>query len=411
MRRALAGLSLLLLPSAAAALAFEAVDAIPYPSLGEFPAYPAEPRGPGRLFAQIGVERDDNVLREAVGADPETITRLGLGASYEARVVGRQRVLLEARGDLFSYHRFSELDHFAYGVLGEWRWELGNQLSGTLGYGRRRYQTDLAELRAPVDDEITENRVYGTAGYRFMPDWRVRAGFDVIDGERPAARDTEINSQSVAAGLDYVTPLGNALGVEVRSTEGDASVPELLDPAGVFANNDYEETEVALVATYNPGPQLRLGARLGRTERTYSEIPGRNFEGTTGRFDVAWRPGNKTILAFEAYRVPRSIIDVGASHVLVEGVAFGPSWAPTAKLVFTARLVNEAREYSGDPAAALDIAPLRDETVRALRLGAGWEATRRHHLGLAWEHGERSSNVLGRDFDYNTFMANLRYVF
>ena len=410
MRRTLAGLSLALLPCTAAA-SYEAVDALPYPSLGEFPAYPAEARGPGRLFAQIGVQRDDNVLREASGEEPETIWRAGLGASYEARVVGRQRVLLEARGDGYVYNRFSELDNFAYGVLGEWRWELGNQLSGTLGYGRRQYQTDLSELRAPVEDKVTENRVYGTGGYRFMPDWRVRAGFDVVDGERPAARDAEIRSNAVAAGLDYVTPLGNALGVEVRKTEGDAAVPELLDPAGIFVNNDYEETEVALVATYNPGPALRLSGRLGRTERTYSEIAGRDFEGTTGRLDVAWRPGNKTILGFEVYRVPRSIIDVGASHVLVEGVSFGPSWAPTAKLVFTARVVNEVREYTGDPAAALDIVPLRDETVRAYRLGAGWEATRRHHVGIALERGERSSNVLGRDHDYNTATINLRYVF
>ncbi|MNC87751.1 hypothetical protein D3C83_35030 [compost metagenome] len=111
------------------------------------------------------------------------------------------------------------------------------------------------------------------------------------------------------------------------------------------------------------------------------------------------------------YREPRSIIDVAASHVLVEGVSFGPSWAPTAKLVFSARLINEHREYSGDPAAALGAEPLQDETVRGYVIGAGWEITRRHHLGLAWEHGERSSNVLGRDYDYNTLMANLRYVF
>ena len=130
-----------------------------------------------------------------------------------------------------------------------------------------------------------------------------------------------------------------------------------------------------------------------------------------GRATVAWRPGNKTLLVLRVYREPRSIIDVAASHVLVEGVSFGPSWAPTAKLVFSASFINEQREYSGDPAAALELEPLRDETVRGVVLGAGWEVTRRHHVGLAWERGERTSNVLGRDYDYNTLMLNLRYVF
>lgn len=111
------------------------------------------------------------------------------------------------------------------------------------------------------------------------------------------------------------------------------------------------------------------------------------------------------------YREPRSIIDVGASHVLVEGVSFGPTWAPTAKLVFGVFLINEERLYSGDPGAALGIEPLRDETVRGYALTAGWELTRRHHLGFAFEHGERTSNDLERDYDYNALTLNFRYVF
>ena len=409
MRRMLAGLSLLVFSHAVPA--FEAVDAIPYPSLGDFPAYPPPERGPGTLYGQFGVERDDNVLRETTGEDSETIWRVGVGASYEARVYGRQRVLLEARGDGYKYNEFSDLDNFAYGVLGEWRWELGNRLSGTLGYGRRQYQADISELQAAIKDEITENHVYGTAALLFASRFRPRAGFDVVDGDRPSARDAEVKTNALTAGLDYVSPLRNSLGVDVRRSDGDAAVPEELDPLGILVDNDYEETEVALVASYNPGPSLRLGARLGYTERTYTEISDRDFADNTGRVDIAWRPGNKTLLVLRVYREPRSIIDVAASHVLVEGVSFGPSWAPTAKLVFSARLINEHREYSGDPAAALGAEPLQDETVRGYVLAAGWEVTRRHHVGLAWEHGERSSNILGRDYDYNTLMLNLRYVF
>jgi hypothetical protein len=409
MRRTLAGLSLLVFSSSA--LAFDAVDRIPYPSLGDFPAYPPAERGPGTLYGQFGVEHDDNVLRETTGEDSETIWRVGVGASYEARVYGRQRVLLEARGDGYKYHEFGELDNFAYGVLAEWRWELGNRLSGTLGFGRRQYQADISELQAAIKDEITENHVYGTAALPFASRFRARAGFDVVDGDRPSARDAEIKTNALTAGLDYVSPLGNTLGIEVRRSDGDAGVPEELDPLGILVDNDFEESEVALVASYNPGPSLRVSARLGYTERTYSEISDRDFADNTGRATVAWRPGNKTLLVLRIYREPRSIIDVAASHVLVEGVSFGPSWAPTAKLVFSASFINEQREYSGDPAAALELEPLRDETVRGVVLGAGWEVTRRHHVGLAWERGERTSNVLGRDYDYNTLMLNLRYVF
>ena len=410
MRRSLhAGLLLLLAP--AVALAFDAVDTLPYPSSGVFPAYPAEDAYPRGLWAEAGVMRDDNVLRRPANGPGETIWRVGAGARAEQRVFGRQLLRLEARGEGYLFNRFSELDHLAYGLGAEWLWELGNPLSGTLGYTRRRFMVDLGERQTAVRDLVTQNRFYGTAAYRISPDWRVRGALEHTASDRPEVVAAETAATSVAGGVDYVTPLGNAVGIEVRAAHGDARVPEAIDPLGVFVDNDFSEREIAAVLGYTVGPQLRLAARLGRTERTYSQIPGRDFKGTTGRLEVAWRPGNKTTLEFEAYRVPRSIIDIAASHVLVEGVAFGPSWAPTAKLVFSARLVNEHREYSGDPAAALGVATLRDETVRTWRFGAGWEATRRHRLGVALETGKRGSNLLGRDYDYTALMANLRYSF
>ena len=61
-------------------------------------------------------------------------------------------------------------------------------------------------------------------------------------------------------------------------------------------------------------------------------------------------------------------------------------------------------EYQGDPA-------LREETVRALRLAAGWEITRRVRLAAGLDRGERSSTFLDRDYKFTAFMANLRYQF
>ena len=408
MRRILAAF-LTLAPAAAAA--FETVDRLPYPSLGSFPAYTEEVPGPGRFWAQAGVQRDNNILRVPDGERSETISRLGVGTRYDARIYGRQMLRLEARADAFFFNRFTELDHVGYGLLAEWGWELGNSLSGTLGYTRARFQTDLSEIQAAVQDLVTENRVYGTAALRIANDWRLRGGVDAVDYDRPERRTAESTDTAAHVGVDYVTPIGNAVGVEVRKARGDAPVSEEVDPAGLFVNNDYDEEEIAGVVSYAAGPRLRLTARYGHTKRTYSDIPGRDFDDNTGRFDVGWRPGNKLLFTFEAYKVPRSIITVGASHVLVEGTAFGVGWAPRAKLVLTARLVNEDRTYSGDPAAALGVALLRDEMVRFWSFGFGWEATRRHLVGVALDTGDRSSNVLGRDYDFVTLTANLRYQF
>jgi hypothetical protein len=403
---------LVILAAPATALAFDAIDSLRFPSSGVFPAYPPDPVSPRNFWVQAGILRDNNVVRRDEGLrESETIARLGAGVSADQRVWGRQSVHLEARADAYKFNNLSELDHVAYGALGELRWELGNQLAGTAGYGRRHYLVDLGERLTVARDTVTENHFFGSAAYALTPRWRLRGTLDHLDTDRPELASSGTKVTSAAGGLEYATPLGNAIGAEVRASTGDAPVDETIDPSGLAINNDYDEREIAAILTYRPSPMLRVAARLGQTERSYTVLPNRDFEGTTGRLDTEWRPGNKTMLGFSAYRVPRSIIAIGASHVIVEGVSFGPSWAPTQKLVFGVRLVSEDREYEGDPAAALGLVPVRQETVRAWRFSAGWEVTRHHQIVAAFETGERRSNRLGFDYDYDTVMANLRYIF
>lgn len=404
------GLTLVLAP--AAALAFETVDTLPYPSRGPFPAYTRDALRLPTIWVQGGVMRDNNVLRLQSGGQSDTVTRLGAGIRHEFRPVGRQTLRLEARADNYNYDRFSNLSHVAYGLLGEWGWEAGNDVSGTVGYTRRRLLVDIGELQSAVKDLITEQRYYATAGYRFAPDWRVRGGLDHTRVERSLTAAAGVRATGATVGIDYVTPLNNAIGLEVRNSTGDAPVPELIAPAGVLVNNDFHEREVAGVVTYLPNPQWRLNGRIGHTKRTYSQLTGRDFSGTTYAANLDWLPGNKTILGFSVYKSPRSIIDVAASHVLVNGVSFGPSWAPTQKLVFTARLVRERRQYQGDPALQLiPGTPMRDETLRTVRLGVGWEVQRNLELSGGWDIGQRSSNEPGRSYDYHALMANLRWSF
>lgn len=403
------GLFPLLMMPAAVAHAFETVDSLPWPSAGTFPAYPRDEARPTDLWVQGGAMRDDNILRRESATQGDTVTRLGAGFRHDQRVVGRQRLLVEARGDAYRYDRFSELDHFAYSALGDWRWEVGNDLAGSVVLAREKRLIDISETQAAVRDMVTTTRFGATGGYLVTPSFRARGGYTHGIADRERRADAETRADAVTVGADYVSPLRNTLGVEVRKARGDAPVSEQVAPAGTFVNNDYDEREVALVASYAPGPQLRADGRIGRTKRTYSEIPNRDFDGSTGRLRVEWLPGNKTILGFEAYKEPRSIIDVAASHVVVKGVAFGPSWAATEKLVFAARIIRERRTFEGDPALSVAGTPLRDETVNTLRFGVGWEPLRHWQASFAVDRGERESNVAGRDYKYGALTANLAW--
>ena len=392
--------------------AFEAVDTLQPASGGRFPAYAGEPVPLSEFYVQAGAMTDSNILRRADDTPNEQIFRLGAGGRKDTYVYGRQMLRLEGRVDGYLFNRFEELNNVGYGANGEWHWELGNDLSGVLGASRRRYQRDLSHLQSETRDMLTETRYVANGGWRVGPSFRLRGSAEHVKRESEVTPELELSTTGGAVGLDYVSPLGNFAGVEYRRTRGDAPVSERIDPLGLSVNNDFDEHTVALTVGYI-GPFLRLRGDVGRTERTYSAVSGRDFEGTTWRANADWLLTAKTVLGFETYRAPQSILDIAASHVLVRGFAFGPGWAPTAKLAFSARMMRERQEFSGDPAAALDPGafPLRLEIVRNLRLGAYWEYTRQIHWTFAIDHGSRDSNVPGRDFKYNALIGNVRYLF
>ena len=400
-----------LLLSPLAAFAFEAVDALLPSSSGHFLAYPSEPLPPYELWAQFGMMHDTNILRRTTGDNSETVARLGIGGRWDQRVIGRQGLHLVGQVDGFLYNKFSDLDNVGYFGLGEWRYEVGNDLAGAIGMSRRKFQASLSQIQRAARDPITQQSYYVNGRYRVGPHVGVRGGVEFVDYSRPTRADSETETVLGTAGIEYVTNLGNMIGLEVRQARGDAPVNELVDPLGQFVSNDFRQRDVAVVSTWAVTPQIRFAGNVGRTNRTYSQLPDRDFSGTTWRAALHWAFSPKAYFDFEHSKHVSSIIDIGAAHVVVKGYSFGPAWALTAKTNLSARFLRQHLDYGGDPAAALGAAPEREEIVRALRLGAYWEYTRKVHVTAAWENGNRESNILGRNYRFNAYTANVKYFF
>jgi len=411
-----------LAPAAAFAQHFEAVDNIPWPRLGRYPAYTPEPAKPTEVWASASYLHDNNIFRlsndqnrqAVLGTNDtsENVYRLLGGFRHEGLVTGRQRIRVEARGEFNLFQNFSELNHFAYGLRGEWLWEITNDLSGAVGYERRTRLIDLAAVQRPLKDIIVEDHGFVNGAWRIGPSMRARAGLDALRGkhEDESLNAAATRSLTFTGGLDYVTSLGNSAGIEYRYTHGNFPTAELV--SGTTVDNDFVEKEIAGVVILVAGPTLTGNARLGHTERTHKQFPERDFSGTTWRGVLDWTPFQKIGFEFSLYNEPRSIIDIAASYVLVTGASFGPRWAPTEKLVFYAFGVRERQQFKGDPNLVLTPgATLRDETVRAVRVGAGWEPQRFVNLSLGLEHGQRTSNVFLRDYDFTSVMARAEFRF
>ena len=394
----------------ASALAFETVDALPWPSAGLFaPGYQGDPIRPWSVSAYGGTMYDTNVRRADVGETADWISRVGVAGRYAARVVGRQSIALDGFGEYRKYDELTDFDHFAYGLRGQWLWELGNQLSGIASISRTHRLADLAERRVDEKDMVTADRFDLTGAYRFHPDWRLTGGVGSTrtahDGRDIATR----HAYGARGGIEHVSPLGNAIGLEARYAEGEAPVDS--PGIGSFPDNEFEETELAVTLAYVLTAQIALRGRLGHTERTYNQLSASNFSGTTGRGAIEWRPSVKALLTFEAYRQPDSVIDIDALYVDLRGVGVGVAWAATYKLVFSLRALSERRLYKGDVLAASSGLPPRDETTRVVRFGVGWEPERRWQLSTSVDFGSRESNILANDYDYTAYTANIRYTF
>lgn len=403
---------LLVISCAAHAQAFDAVDALTPSSSGRYPAYTGVGVPLSQFWVQAGGMVDSNILRRAAGSPTEEVLRLGVGGRKDTYVYGRQMLRLEGRVDGALYNRFSEIDNLGYGASGEWHWELGNDLSGTFGVTRRRYQRSLAYLRAPVRDMITETQYLANGAWRLGPSFRARAGAEWRRTELQVGLVNELNTTTGVAGLDYISGSGNLLGLEYRAMRGNAPVSQLIDPLGIFVDNSFNQQTVAVTTGYL-NAFFRVGGYVGWTKRTYTQVAARDFGGTTWRASADWIVTPKTALGFQTWNEPLSIIDIAATHVVSRGISFGPGWAPTAKLSFTARLMRERRDLSGDPGTALapGIFPLRQEIIRNYRLGAYWEYTRQVHWTFAIDRGTREANLLDRDYTYTALVANVRYLF
>jgi exopolysaccharide biosynthesis operon protein EpsL len=419
--RNVVALCLLLCASPRAALAFDPLNTLQWPSSGFYPAYPVETEQRAvRYNVSAGVLHDSNLFRLSDNANAsailgtarrsENVAHVGAGVTGDLPSNG-QNFLFDARVDDYQYDHFGGLDYAGYNAGAAWKWRSGEQWSGSVGARSRLYQASFTELQAPIKDLITENSLSASANYALSARWRARGGFDVVDYQHgnAAFNVLDTNVVSFTAGVDYVTPAENSAGAQVKYSEG--RYPNSQPVLATLVDNRYQELETSAVAHWNVTGKSLLDGRLGYTNRRYENISARDFSGLTGRADWNWFVGAKTVLGFAAWREVKSYEDVAASYVVTKGVGFGPGWAPTSKLVFQARLLHENLDFRGDPGIALGATPERQDRFRGVRLAAGYTPTRNIEVSLGLDKGKRDSNTLGRDYDYSAASANVRLGF
>ena len=348
------------------------------------------------LSASQSAYRDDNVLRQPGGSPPSAdtyrVTTLGLALDTP---VGDQRLRGALAVNSVRYDSFGEFDLDGHDGQGVWEWRAGD-LKGKLGAAHRRALASLGSVQDGVQSRIpnalTTRRAYASGEAMLGPSWALS-----LEGSRleqsNAAEERQPNDLALDGGeavLAYVSRAGNRLGLRGRAARGELPNPQLL---GTASDNSYRPRELAAVLDWRPGGHTRLRAHAGRVQRTYEQLPARDFSGGTWELLLDWAPGGKLEFGVVAQRAISDTEEINVSFVLAERVALQAKYRPSALTELSAVLETADRRYLGDAAQLLGAAPARSERLSAAGLQAGYRPLPQVTLSLALRRERRSDAV------------------
>ena len=375
------------------------------------------------LFASQTLTRDDNVFRISSLVPAAVLGSSSKGDTYYTTSLGfnldvpvsRQRFQGGVTWSKTRFDRFTILNWDGYQGQGTWLWQLGNDISGQLGYTDTFVLASLANIQSGVQSStpnfLTRRRAFFNAAYMLTPRWRLRgeAGRFTQSNELPARRLNDTGIDSVDLTVSYVTPASNQIGFGVRAE--DARLPNREFVAGDFFDNSYRQQNVAAVADWILGGSSRVNARVGSIRRSYAQLPQRDFEGATFHAGYDWSPTGKLILSASAQKDISSTEEILIGFVLVKGVALQPTLRLTDKLNIAALLDYSDREYRSDPALVLAAVPNRTDHVRSAAVTISYRPIRTVALQMSLLHQTRSSMVAFGDYAANVVSMSARIGF
>lgn len=372
------------------------------------------------LFAAETFTSDDNVFRISKDLDPKTaLGSPSRGDTYRSTLLGfnldvpvsRQRFQVNETWNDTRYQRFSDLDFTGHNGKAVWLWQADNDLSGNLGYAESYALASFANILGRTPDPLKTQQTFGQANYLITPRWRLEAGAGELkqtNGDT-ARKENDVDIRTTDLTLSYVTPDEDHIGLSVRGEEGH--YPNRQFVAGSPFDNAYSQRGVGAVIDWTITGKSHLNARVDRVRREYSQLPQRDFNGTTFRAVYDWKPTGKFSLTAVAQKDISAIEDVRTSFVLVKGFSLRPSFDVSSKVNLSGSLDYSIRDYLGDPGIVLGTAPNRSDRVRSAFVAASYRPDRAFTLMLSLLREVRTSNTPFTDYQARVVQLNIRFAF
>jgi len=375
------------------------------------------------LFVSEAVIHDDNVFRISSQSDPAAVLgSSSKGDTYRTSSLGfnldvpvsRQRFQGGLTLNNTNYDRFTVLNFDGYDGRAIWQWQIGNELSGQLGYTEILALSSLANIQSGVQSStpnpLKSQRTFFNAAYMLTPRWRLRGEVSRLEQSNgiPEFQVNDIGIDGTDLTASYVTPANNQVGLNMRVEEGRFPNGQMV--AGSVIDNAYRQRSGAVVADWRLTGHSHVSVRAGWINRDYEQLLQRDFNGRTYHVAYDWTPTGKFSLTATALREISAYEQVNTSFVLVKGIALRPTLRLTEKIGILGNLEYNDREYLGDPRLLLGAVP-PTERVRVATVTASYRPFRPVTLEMNWRRESRSSTIAFGDYVADIVGVSARLAF
>ncbi len=367
--------------------------------------------------AGLDISRHDNIflLREeavvpAIYGDSkrgDTLITGLFGVKFD-RDVSLQRFTVTGRILPTKYLTYSQFDYVGYDLGANWNWAIGRPWFGTLGVALGQRASAFSEVQNINDSNLQKStRLYFTGGLRLTPSWALIAGVDNLQSDNSVAsqQPSDYDFTGLEVGAKYAPGSGTELDFVYRTTDGKYPNRQVTDSLGnllgAAVDNGFQQNEFLVRMTYLPNEDARLTGQIGFTERSFDNLPARDFSGPTARLNYDWRPGGRFFMGAELVRDIYSEEILTSSYVDTRRVALRPSLRLTGKISLNGTISYSQLLYEGDPGFVASNADVREDKLTVLGLRLDWQYSRNVLFNLDYRRIDRKSNYQQAEYADN----------
>ncbi len=337
-------------------------------------------------YVSAGYSYDDNLLRRdnsrnSDAAESDTYYTLVAGVGLE-RPIGRQVLTASARASKVTFDRNSELDYTGKDAAAEWKWELGNHLSGHLGATYSQSLASFADFGSTERNIRTDNKRYVDGNWRFHPSWQVHAGYtnERFGFDLLSQSYNNRTEKTAETGFDYIASSGSTFGLVARRLKGEYPTQGFNTVTGRAIDNGYTQDELKFNVNWAASGVTQVTFLGGWVERTHNTESQRDDSGVNGRLIVNWSPLGHTQFNGMVWREFGAAEGTRINSALSTGASVSAVWSPTAKLSYNGALKYERRAFEA-LSGVTGLTGLTDN-ARTASAGVTYQAWRQVSLNL-----------------------------